>query len=118
MNSIAAQNHMLAVATEGVIHVFLLGENGPGMSPVTESFSVANPYPGPVGLEFLDGQNLLVWEQGSGPGSLGAINLSTRQFNRWGFSFDGPLTAAFVVDGTLFTLEKSGEVKALDTATG
>jgi len=118
VNSIAARNPGLAVATEGAIRVFLLGENGPGMSPVTESFSVPNPYHGPVGLEFLDTQNLLVWEQGSGPGPLGTINLPTRRFNRWGFSFDGPLTAAFVVDGTLFTLEKGGEVEALDTATG
>ncbi len=118
VDSIAARGHKLAVAAEGVIRVFLLGESGPGMSPVTESFSLPNPYRGPVGLEFLDSQNLLVWEQGSGAGSLGTINLSTRKFNRWAFSFDGPLTTASVVDGTLFTLEKNGEVEALDTATG
>jgi hypothetical protein len=109
---------MLAVATKEVIHVFLLGENGAGMSPVTESFPVPNPYSGPVGLEFLDGHDLLVWEQGSGPGSLGAIDLSTRQFNHWSSSFDGPLAAVVVRDGTLFTLEKGGVVKVLNTATG
>ncbi len=113
-----AGDHRLAVATDNVIFVFLLGEKSPGVSPVDEAFSFPNPYHGPIGLEFLDPQNLLVWEQGSGPGSLGTINLSTRQFHRWGFSFDGPLASAVVVDGTLFTLEKGGEVQALDTSTG
>jgi hypothetical protein len=118
VTSVATRGHTLAVAAGDVIHVFLLRVRGPGMGPVTESFSVANPYSGPVGLVFLDRQKLIVWQQGDGPGSLGAIDLSTRQFTGLGVSFDGPLAAVAAREGTLYTLEKDGAVKILSPSTG
>ena len=117
VTGIAAQGHTLAVAAGNVIHVFAVGVNAPGMSPVTEAFSAANPYPGPVGLEFLDGQ-LVVWQQGTGPGALGSIDLGTRKFNAWNIPFGGPLAAVTTRGDTLFTLEKDGTVKVLKSRTG
>jgi PQQ-like domain len=118
VSSVAAQGPLLAVAAGDVIHVFHLGEPGSGTNPVTESLSVANPYSGPVGLNFLDARRLVVWKQGDGPGSIGAIDLSTGQLTRWGFSFAGPLEAVAAQDDTLFTLEKGGAVRVLNPATG
>jgi hypothetical protein len=118
VSSVAAQGPLLAVAAGDVIHVFRLGERGSGTTPVTELLSVANPYSGPVGLDFLDRQRLVVWEKGDGPGSIGAIDMSTRQFTHWGFSFAGPLAAVVARDDTLFTLEKGGAVRVLRPATG
>jgi hypothetical protein len=108
---------MLAVAAGDVIHVFALGVNGPGMAPVTEAFTIANPYPGPVGLEFLDGE-LVVWQQGAGPAALGAIDLATRKFADWNLPFTGPLAAVTARDDTLFALGKDGGVKVLRARTG
>ena len=117
VSSVAAQGHVLAVAAGDLIHVFLVGVSGPGMNPVSESFSVANPYSGPVGLGFLGPQKLLVWKQGEGRGLLGAIDLSTRRFNRWGFSFDGSLATVATRDDMVFTLEKDGTVTVLRPVT-
>ena len=117
VTGIAAQSHMLAVAAGDVIHVFALGVKAPGMSPVTEAFSTANPYPGPVGLEFLDGQ-LVVWRQGSSPGALGSIDLATRRFGSWSVPFDGPLAAVTAQRDRLFTLETDGAVKVLKSRSG
>jgi WD40 repeat protein len=117
VTGIAAQGHTLAVAAGDVIHVFALGVKAPGMSPVTEAFSTANPYPGPVGLEFLDGQ-LVVWQQGANPGALGSIDLATRKFSAWNIPFVGPLAAVTARKDTLFTLEKDGTVKVLKFRTG
>ena len=118
VSSVAAQGPLLAVAAGDVIHVFHFGERGAGTNPVAESLSIANPYSGPVGLDFLDSQKLIVWEQGDGPGSIGSIDLSTRQFTRLGFSFAGPLEAVAARDDTIFTLEKGGAVRELRPATG
>jgi WD40 repeat protein len=118
VSSVAASGHLLAVSAGGVIHVFLIAANGPGVGPVTESFSFSNPCDGPVGLQFLDRQRLVIWQQGEGAGSVGAVDLSSRQYTRWGFTFDGPLAAVTSRDGLLFTLEKSGNVKVLDPESG
>jgi WD40 repeat protein len=118
VSGVAASGHVLAVSAGEVIHVFRIAESGPGTGPVTESFSISNPFEGPAGLLFLDPQRLVIWQQGERTGALGALDLSTRRFTRWGFSFDGPLAAVAARDGTLFALEKGGTVRGLNPDTG
>ncbi len=118
VTGVAAEGHVLAVAAGDVIHVFLLGVQGPGMSPVTESFSVASPWPGPVGLVFLNRQELVVWQQGDSAGAMGALDLSTQKFTSWDIPFSSPLAAVAVRDDRLFTLEKDGAVRVLRPETG
>ena len=118
VSGIAGRDNILAIAAGHVIHIFALGAEGPEVNPVIESFSIANPYAGPVGLEFLNAQRLVVWNQGEGPGSLCILDLSGRRFTAPSFSFDSPLIAVVARDDTLFTLEKGGEMKVLKPATG
>jgi hypothetical protein len=71
-----------------------------------------------VGLDFIDARRLVVWEEGDGPGSIGAIDMAARQFIRWGFSFAGPLASVAARDDMLFILEKGGAVRVLRPSTG
>ncbi|MGA2479823.1 MAG: hypothetical protein ABSG63_13815, partial [Spirochaetia bacterium] len=118
VSSMAARDGALALAAGDVIHIFLIGGRRPATSPVTESFSVANPFPGPVGLVFLGQQKLAVWKQGDSAGSISVIDLSTRRIIGSAISFDGALAAVAAQDDQLFVLEKSGEVVVLNPETG
>lgn len=104
----AARSGMLALAAEDVIHVFLLGGKAPGNSPLSELLSLPTPYPGPVGLAFLDQQRLLVWRQGDEPGALGVIDLAAHTVADLGVAFRAPLAAVTAQDGMVYTLDRGG----------
>jgi WD40 repeat protein len=118
VSGVAGQNDVLVFAAGDVIRALRIGEQQSAKGAVSETFSVQSPYAGPVGLLFLDRQKIVVWKKGDGPGALGEINLSTGQFRDSGISFDGPLSAVSARDGMLFTLERSGEVRVFQPATG
>jgi hypothetical protein len=118
VSSMAAGNGVLALAAGDIIRFFLISRGGLATSPVTESFSVANPFPGPVGLVFLRQQKLAVWKQGDNAGRISVIDLSTRRITGSAKSFDGALAAVAARDDQLFVLEKSGEVVVLNPETG
>jgi WD40 repeat protein len=118
VSGVAARDDLLVVAADDLIHVLRVGGRSAAPDAVSEVFSVRAPFAGPVSVLFMDPKKLLVWKSGDGPGALGEIDLATRQFRDCPVSFDGPLTAVSARGGVVYTLEKSGEVRVFQQATG
>lgn len=118
VSDMAARDDMLVVAADGLLHVLRVGDRHAASDAVSEVFSVRAPFAGPVGVLFMDPQKLLVWKKGDGPGALCEIDLSTGQSRDCPVSFDAPLSAVSARDDVVYTLEKSGEVRVFQLATG
>jgi hypothetical protein len=118
VSGFAVQDNMLAVAAAGIIRVFHVEADASAGGLLAELLSAPAPYPGPVGLEFLDAKRLIVWREGSEPGTMGVLDLSSRTFFDLEASFDNPLAGVTERDGLIYSLEKGGRISILDSVTG
>ncbi len=76
-----------------------------------------NPLSVPVGLDFLDNANLLLWKKNDEPGIIAVLNRKTGKIENTISDFSSPIIQLEVLKQGILTVEKSGLCKIINSET-
>ena len=119
ISDFSVRDDTVALATPEVIISFRLGLREYSNLPdnIITSYSYrrhSNPYATPVGLQFLDNENLLIWDKSEKHRGISAINLSSGHIYNEYRNFSAPQLQIDLSAGNILSLERNGLLRVLE----
>lgn len=119
ISDFSVRDATVALATPKVIISFSLDikkhSNLPGNIITSYSYRRhTNPYAAPVGLKFLDDENLLIWDKSDEHRGISTINLFSGHIYNEYRNFSAPQVQIDLSEGRILSLERNGLLRVLE----
>jgi WD40 repeat protein len=122
ISDLSVREDTVALASPDVIVSFHLdiGEYATRLDSIITSYSYSrysNPFSTPIGLRFLNGQNLLLWDKSEEHRGISVLNLFSGYTQRQYSNFSAPQIQVDLAEGRILSLEKNGLLRLLEINT-